>query len=43
MTVKELIEELQKMPEDDVVFVLDSNGTIELNNVYQSAGAAYLE
>ena len=43
MIVKELIEELKKIPEDAVVLVLDSNGTIELNNVYQSAGAVYLD
>ena len=43
MTVKELIEELKKMPEDAEMLVLDSNGTIELNNVYQSAGAVYLD
>ena len=28
MTVKELIEELKKMPEDAEMLVLDSNGTI---------------
>ena len=43
MTVKELIEKLKKMPEDAEIFVLDSNGTIELNNVYQGTDAVYLE
>lgn len=43
MTVKELIEELKKMPEDAEMLVLDSNGTIELGRVYQSAGSVYIE
>ena len=42
MTVKELIEELKKMPEDNLVFVEDSDGPYELEEVIKTHDGVHI-